>query len=151
MWKIKHYRLGFDLWGLGLFLLIMIPNFVWFTLPAPNDILRAESATPLLDAVAQILQAAMAVTLCAVINTARDTPMRGGYRAGTAACVVLYFAGWAVYYTGFTSAAVGLTLCLAPCGAFLFYSAARGNAPALLAAGGFAVCHLISTVVNFIR
>ena len=150
MGRLNNYRPGFDPWGLGLFLLIMIPNFVWFALPAPNDILRAESATPLLDAAAQILQAAMVVTLCAVINTARDTPMKGGYRAGTAACVVLYFAGWAAYYAGFTGAAVVLTLCLAPCGAFLFHSAGRKNAPALLAAGGFAACHLISTIVNFI-
>ena len=150
MGRLNNYRPGFDPWGLGLFLLIMIPNFVWFALPAPNDILRAESATPLLDAAAQILQAAMVVTLCAVINTARDTPMKGGYRAGTAACVVLYFAGWATYYAGITSAAVVLTLCLAPCGAFLSFALARKNGIALACAGGFAVCHFIFTVVNFI-
>ena len=151
MWKIKHYRLGFDPWGLGLFLLIMIPNFVWFALPAPNDILRAESVTPLLDNLGQIVQIVLAAAMCGVVNSANGGSGKRGLVAGVVLCVVLYFAGWAVYYTGVTSAAVVLTLCLAPCGAFLFHSAARGNAPALLAAGGFAVCHLISTVVNFIR
>ena len=150
MWNLKSYRFGFDPWGLGLFLLIMIPNFIWFAVPAPNDILRGESVTPILDTIAQILQILLAAALCVVVNITRDRPMKRRYPAGLAVCVVLYFAGWAAYYAGITSAAVVLTLCLAPCGAFLFHSAGRKNAPALLAAVGFAACHLISTTVNFI-
>ena len=42
---LKKYRFGFDVQGLLLFIVIMIPNFIWFDLPAPNDILRADSAT----------------------------------------------------------------------------------------------------------
>ena len=150
MWNPKNYRLGFDPWGLGLFLLIMLPNFVWFVRPAPNDILRAESVTPLIDAIAQGFQIIMAAALCAVINVTRDKPMKRGYRAGTVVCVMLYFSGWAAYYAGITNAAVILDLCLAPCGAFLLLALAHKNAPALLAAAGFAACHLIFAVVNFI-
>lgn len=150
MWHIKNYRFGFDPWGLGLFLLIMLPNFIWFSVPAPNDILRGESVTPLLDTIAQIFQIFIAAALCVVVNITRGRPMKRRYLAGVAVCTVLYFTGWAAYYTGLISTAVVLTLCLAPCGAFLFHSAARKNAPALLAAGGFAACHLISTIVNFI-
>lgn len=146
----KNCRFGFDLWGLGLFLLIMLPNFVWFTLPAPNDILRAESVTPLLDAAGQVFQVVLAAALCGVVNSARSGSVKRGLAAGVVLCVALYFTGWAAYYAGLTNAVVILTLCLTPCGAFLFHSAARENAPALLAAGGFAVCHLISTIVNFI-
>lgn len=40
MWNFKNYQLGFDPWGLALFLTIMLPNFVWFAFPAPNDMLR---------------------------------------------------------------------------------------------------------------
>lgn len=29
---ISRYRFGFDFWGLLLFLLVMLPNFIWFTL-----------------------------------------------------------------------------------------------------------------------
>lgn len=32
------YRFGFDFWGLILFLLVMVPNFIWFAVPAPNDV-----------------------------------------------------------------------------------------------------------------
>lgn len=44
---IKKYKIGFDIWGLIIFIIIMIPNFIWFAVPAPNDILRGESITVL--------------------------------------------------------------------------------------------------------
>ncbi|MDE6281459.1 MAG: hypothetical protein K2M15_06680 [Oscillospiraceae bacterium] len=150
MWNRKNYRLGFDHWGLGLFLLIMLPNFIWFAFPAPNDVLRSESATPTVDFVAQVFQIAIAAALCAVVNVTRDKPMKRGYLAGIAACVGLYLAGWAAYYAGIVNAAVILDLCLAPCGAFLIFALGRKNAIALVSAAAFAVGHLIFAVVNFL-
>lgn len=149
MWTLKNYRPGFDPWGLGLFLLIMLPNFIWFAFPSPNDILRAESVTPLLDSAAQVFQAIMAAALCAVVNTARE-PLKRSFRVGTAAWVVLYFAGWAAYYAGIVHTAVILVLCLAPCGAFLSFALGRKNGIALASAGMFAVCHFIFSAANFI-
>lgn len=146
----KHYKIGFDLWGTALFAVMMLPNFIWFALPAPNDILRQESVTPILDSIAQVCQIVMAAALCAVVNSASERPMKRGYRAGTAACVVLYFAGWAAYYAGTASAAVILDLCLAPCGAFLLFALARKNGPALLSAGGFTICHFVFAAANFL-
>ncbi len=150
MWSIKNYRLGFDPWGLGLFLLIMLPNLLWFAFPAPDDILRAQSVTPLADAIAQAFQIALAAALCGVVNGTRSAPAKRRWAAGVLLCAALYFAGWAAYYAGIAGPGVILTLCLAPCGAFLVFALARKNAPALLAAGGFAICHLIFAVVNFI-
>lgn len=150
MWNAKNYRFGFDPWGLALFLLIMLPNFVWFVLPAPNDVLRDESVTPLIDAIAQVFQIIVAASLCAVVNVTRDKPMGRRYLAGAAACVVLYFAGWTAYYAGIVNPAVILTLCMAPCGAFLVFALARKNAPALVSTGIFTLCHFIFATANFI-
>lgn len=150
MWNLKNYKFGFDPWGLGLFLVIMLPNCIWFAVPAPNDILRAESVTPLLDTVGQVFQVVLAAALCGVVNTARSGPVSRGYTAGVILCVLLYFAGWAAYYAGAAGSAVILTLCLAPCGAFLLFSAARRTAPVLIAGAGFTVCHAICAAVNFI-
>lgn len=150
MWDIKNYRFRFDPRGLALFLLVMLPNLVWSAVPAPHDILRRESVTPLLDSIAQVFQITMTAALCAVINATRDRPMKRRDWAGIAACVLLYFAGWIAYYAGIANPAVILTLCLAPCGAFLLLAQARKNAPALLAAGGFTVCHFLFAVINFI-
>ncbi len=51
---LKRYKLCFEIWGLLLFFIIMIPNFIWFAIPAPNDILRAKSITEMVDTVASI-------------------------------------------------------------------------------------------------
>lgn len=150
MWSVSNYKFGFDPWGLGLFLAVMAPNLLWFAVPAPNDILRAESVTPLLDGAAQVFQVILAASLCAVVNTARRRPARRGWMAGAILCALLYFAGWAAYYAGLAGAAVILTLCLAPCGAFLLFALGRKNGPALLAGACFSACHLIFAVVNFI-
>ena len=153
MWNPKNYRMGFDPWGLGLFLLIMLPNFVWFIFPAPNDILRTESITPLIDTIAQVFQIIMVASLCGMVNTARNesimTEVRGipvlffGF-------LFHYYVSWKAYYQGPLNAGVILKLCLEPCGIFLLLALVRKNALALLAAVGFTICHLISTVINFI-
>jgi hypothetical protein len=36
-------NIKFNIYGLLLFIFIMIPNFIWFVVKAPNDILRSES------------------------------------------------------------------------------------------------------------
>ena len=53
---MKKYQFGFGVWGLALFLLIMVPNFIWFAIPAPDDVLRHESVTPFIDTLASIFQ-----------------------------------------------------------------------------------------------
>lgn len=150
MWNFKNHQMGFDFWGLALFLLIMLPNLLWFAFPAPNDVLRSESVTPLADTIAQVFQIIIAAALCVVINTERDRPMKRKYWTSIAACVALYFAGWAAYFAGTASAAVILDLCLAPCMAFLLFALGRKNAPALVSAGAFTVCHLIFAIANFL-
>ena len=54
MFEIRKYKIGFDILGLLLFLIIMIPNFIWFAVPTSNDILRNESITPIIDMLALI-------------------------------------------------------------------------------------------------
>ena len=49
-----RYRFGFDFRGLLLFLLVMLPNFIWLAVPVPNDVLRADSVTPVVDVIASV-------------------------------------------------------------------------------------------------
>lgn len=150
MWNLKNYRFGFDPWGFGLFLLIMLPNLVWFAVPAPNDILRAQSATPLLDSIGQVFQAIMVAALCGVRNIARDKPMKRGFQNGTLLPTLLYIIGWRAYDTGAVGSVVILSLTLAPCAAFLAFSLGRKNGIAVVSAGAFTICHLIFAIVNFL-
>lgn len=150
MWNLRHYKLGFDPWGLALFLIVMLPNFVWLALPAPNDVLRSESVTPLADAISQVFQIVMVTALCAIINVAKDKPMKWRHQIGIIVCIALYFAGWTAYYAGITNSPVILDLCLAPCGAFLLFALARKNIAALISAACFTVCHLIFAIQNYL-
>ena len=65
----KKYKFGFDIWGMIVFLIIMLPNFIWFAVPAPNDILRTESITVIIDAIGSICQVLMIFSLCVFIKS----------------------------------------------------------------------------------
>ncbi len=65
---LKKYKIAFDIWALFLFLLIMLPNFIWLAIPAPNDILRVESATGTIDAITAVCQVLMLACLCFLRN-----------------------------------------------------------------------------------
>lgn len=148
---MKQYRIGFQIGGLILFLLIMLPNFYWFAVPAPHDILRAESVTPALDAAASAAQVLLAAALCVVVNRNRK---RVGIRPlilGAVLCCLLYYAGWVCYYRGVTNAAVILDLCIAPCLAFLFFALDRKNGIAVIPTLVFLACHTLYGIINFIR
>lgn len=147
---MKNYKFTFDLWGLAIFLIIMIPNFIWFALPAPNDILRAESKTPVVDAIGSVCQALFVVALCFVANKNRGR-LRINPKIIVAACFVLiYFAGWGFYYAGITAPSVIICLTLPPCLAFLFFALDRKNYVAVIFIAAFTVCHFIYAMVNFI-
>ena len=147
---LSKYRFGFDVWGLILFLLVMLPNFIWFAVPAPNDVLRSESVTPIIDAIASVCQVLTIACLCFVINKKRSNLRFSPMVIAAVVCVVIYYIGWALYYAGIVNAWVILLLTVPPCLAFILFAADRKNFPAVLFATGFAVCHLIFAIVNFI-
>ena len=150
MFDMRKYKMGFDIWGLLLFLVIMLPNIIWFLTPTPVDILRNPSVTPTVDTVASVLQVIMVAAICVLQNSTCGKPMGRGWRGGIAAAVLFYFAGWGLYYAGVTSTLVIMDLCVVPCVAFLLFSLARKNAAALVAGAGFLLCHMYYGIVNFV-
>lgn len=113
MFNIKNYSLGFDIYGLLLFLVIMLPNFVWFAVPAANDVLRTGSVTPHVDAIASVFQIMLVAALCIVINKHRRVPMRKAAFRGIAILIALYYLGWLLYYVGLISPVIIMGLCIA--------------------------------------
>ncbi len=124
---LKNYRFGFDIWGLLLFVAIMIPNFIWFAIPAPNDILRGDSITGTLDTAASICQVLMIAILCVVANRERKKMGVTPFIVGMFICLALYFISWIIYYLGITNTVVVLGLTVPPCLAFLFFAVDRKN------------------------
>lgn len=146
----KKYGLSFDIWSLLLFLTIMIPNFIWFAVPAPNDILRTESITQTLDAAASICQIITIIILCIFRNRECNKISISPYIISVIICCLLYFTSWIVYYIGIVNAIVILGLTIPPCLAFLFFAIDRENKIAIIPILIFTICHLIYGAVNFI-
>lgn len=147
----KHYRFGFDLWALFLFLAVMIPTIIWAFVPAPNDILRTESSTPTIDTIASILQFIAITCLCVVINKDAGKIWLSPLVILSASSVLIYYASWVIYYCGISAPWIILLMTIPPCLALILYSVDRKNLPATILAIGFAISHLVFAIVNFIR
>lgn len=147
----KNYKFGFDIWGLVLFLGMMIPNFIWFSIPAPNDVLRITSTTPIADAIASFCQVSLIACLTCLINTKRSKLGFSPVVIASIACLLIYYIGWILYYSGITPSWVILLLTLPPCLSFIFFAIDRKNLPAILFGVAFAICHLIFAIENFIK
>ena len=147
---LKKYRFGFDVWALVLFFIIMMPNFIWFAVPAPNDILRGESITKTVDEIASICQVLMVMSLCIFIRQDRKKISITRFIMTTVICCLLYFLCWILYYFGVTNAVFILGLTIFPCLAFLFFAIDRKNMIAVIPILIFMVCHLIYGMVNYI-
>ncbi|MBO5424345.1 MAG: hypothetical protein J6A25_02405 [Lachnospiraceae bacterium] len=147
---LKKYKMGFDIWALVVFLIIMIPNFIWSAVPAPDDILRTESATKVIDTIGSIFQVLMIFTLCVFINPERNKLSFTKTIIAMICCIVIYFCSWVFYYLGVTNGLVILGLTIPPCVAFLFFAVDRKNYISVIPIAIFTVCHIIFGVVNFI-
>ena len=147
---LKKYKMGFDIWGLVLFLIIMIPNFIWSAVPAPDDILRTESTTKVIDTIGSIFQVLMIFTLCVFINPKRKKLSFTKTIIAMICCCVIYYCCWVFYYLGVTNWLVIMGLTIPPCMAFLFFAIDRKNYISVVPIAIFTVCHVIFGVVNFI-
>lgn len=147
---LKNYKFSFNADGLLLFLIVMIPNFIWFAIPAPNDVLRLNSITETIDMIASVCQVLMMTALCVIRNKESKKVCVTPFIIVAAGCCLLYFISWIVYYAGIINAIVILGLTVLPCLAFLFFSIDRKNGVAIVPILVFMICHLIYGVVNFI-
>ena len=147
---LKKYKMSFEIWGLLLFLIVMLPNFIWFAIPAPNDILRTNSITETIDTVASVCQVLIVAALCIFRNREASKLCVTPLVIISAGCCLLYFISWIFYYAGIVNAGVILGLTIPPCLAFLFFAIDRKNGIAMIPISIFTICHLIYGVVNFI-
>ena len=145
----KKYKIKFDLFGLIAFLLVMIPNIVWFFVPAHNDVLRKiKTSTEILDLVAKICQVFIAFCFTFIV-------IRSGYKKRLPIFIIsffifliLYYLCWIIYYIGANAFTVmGLTIL--PCFAFVCLSFYKNNMIALVPVLIFTVCHFVYALSNF--
>ena len=138
------------MWGLLLFLIIMLPNFIWFAVPAPNDILRADSITPTVDAIGSFCQIFFIIALCILQRKSTPKIQVNPLIIMIMVSVLLYFTGWIFYYIGVTNPLIILLLTIPPCSAFIFLAIDKKNGIALIPAIGFTICHITYAIINYI-
>ena len=51
---LREHKLHFELRGLLTFFAAMLPNLIWFAVPAPDDKLRTDSITGVIDGVGSV-------------------------------------------------------------------------------------------------
>lgn len=148
--KLSEHKFGFDIWAAVLFLIIMLPNIIWFFVPAPRDILRNQSKTEILDIFATVFQVLTLATLCAIKNsTAKKLRFSPCIILCAVSCLAYYIA-WVMYYCGIANGGVFVCLCIFPCAAFILYAVDRKNLIAIIPITVFAVLHFTSTAINFL-
>lgn len=128
----------------------MVPNFIWFAVPAGYDILRCDSVTPVIDMIASFIQVLMLAALCIIKNEAYQAGMNKKWIISIIVTVFVYYVSWCLYYFQITSAVVILILCIVPCITFIVYSLGKRNGVALILALLFMICHMIYALENFI-
>ncbi|MEE1218966.1 MAG: hypothetical protein U0L20_03485 [Ruminococcus sp.] len=149
--KLKNYTFRFYFLGLIVFMLVMLPNIIWFAVPADNDILREASKTELLDTVASVFQMLTAVGLCTFVNiTASKLSVKNPTIILSIISLVSYYALWILYYSCIRNPFVFIGLCLFPCLTFIFFELDRKNYIALILTVVFTVLHLLFGVINFV-
>lgn len=147
---LKRYRWGFERWALLIVALIMLPNIIWAWTPAPHDVLRSESLTPVTDMIAGAAQAVTIAALLLLRHERRPQTVRSGFCAASELCVLGYWLAWTLYYQGVMATVVILMMTVLPCAALLLFSLDRRNLLAFAAGSVFTVCHFIFALVNFI-
>lgn len=145
----NRYRLGLDGVGLGLFLLIMIPNMIWTIAPPAVDLLRLPSVTPRLDLAASGAQVVFVAALC-LVKKRQSVPLHPGLSAGIGGCVLGYYAAWGCYYGSVRYPVLFLSMCALPCLALLLYAVAKRNYAALAPGIIFSALHGIYGICNFL-
>lgn len=147
---MKNYMFCFNIWGLVLFLIIMLPNFIWFAIPAPNDILRTDSVTPTVDAIGSFCQIFFIIALCILQRKSTPKIQVNPLIIMVIVSVLLYFTGWIFHYIGVTNPLIILLLTIPPCSAFIILAIDRKNGIALIPAICFTICHITYAVINYI-
>ncbi len=147
---LKKYTMGFEGWAVALFAAIMLPNILWAYIPAPNDVLRAESITPVTDGIGSFYQVLMVFCLVCIRRTDHRPTTLNRLLLGCIGCVLLYWAAWGCYYAGITYPAILLCMTLVPCAAFILFAQERRNGIALVPAAVFTLCHLYFCIRNFL-
>lgn len=147
-----HYQFGFSLKGLFVYLLQLLPNIIWISMPPANNVLaNNSSAYPILDAAEHVFGMVTVALLILLISKDSGENKEASLYIGLAAlCMVGYYVSWVLYYLGVVSPwlLVG-GLALLPPLYFVFAALWLRNYVAIIPCVIFGIMHVAITYSNY--
>ena len=140
----KDYKWGFDLLGVLLFALVMLPNIVYWCIPDFTG-LDGNQIAAIIGYPFEALGVAAMIFLVRKEQKKFAFLSLGGLL--TWLFLLLYYIAWIFYFCDFYNVAVVLFLTAAPCAALLGFQAERKNYIAMVPTGVFALVHLIGVLM----
>lgn len=148
---IKRYEIGFDKWGVILFLAVILPFLVWEMEPIDNDILDLPSITPVLDKFIIAFQIISVGSFLMFRNIDGRKPIKKSRKIAIGITFALYYIGWILYFTGCTrTITVLLMITLMPIVTLLLFSSARKNYLAYCTLLVFLIFIISFVIINFL-
>jgi len=146
---LKAYRVGFDLWAIVLFAIIMLPNIIARCIPEFQAGLNTDTGA--LEISATVFQVLFVVLL---VFIERKGEQRLNFRSPLVSvcglAVLAYYIAWIFFFCFFLNAAVYLSLAIFPSAAFLVFEVERKNWFAFVPTSVFAILHLVSSCIAFL-
>ena len=140
----KNYKWGADLLGILLIALILLPNIVYWCIPAFTGL----GGNRALSIVGYVFQALGIAATVALVNKQRK-PFTffslGGMLTWT--FLLIDYAAWIFYFCSFYNIAVALFLTVAPCVSLIAFQADRKNYIAVVPTGVFALLHFVAVLL----
>lgn len=131
--------------------IVMLMKYrVGFDVPAPNDVLRVESFTPIIDGIGSVSQVVFIATICILKRKDVDKIRFSKLLNLSLARVAIYFMGWIQYYSGIVNPIVIILLTISPCMEFILYPVDRKNVIATIPTVIFTAWHVTYGIVNYI-
>ena len=146
---LEQYKIGLDFWALVLFALIMLPNIVYWCIPAFSD-LDVNSATDTAARVFQVIGVALLLFLVQKPQEKKQAsekkPFFDSLFMMVTLLLLLYYAAWIIYFCGTLNVAILLFLAGCPCIALALFALERRNFFALVPLIVFSVLHIVATL-----
>lgn len=138
---------GFSWKGLLTFLLMMIPNLVYFLLPNPNVPGTGMSNHLILDILEHASQAIFLCLLLFLVSK-QSSPLVSPYTVCIAILLLAYYALWIFYFAGGNSLPPLLGMAVLPVAYFILAEIWLHNLPALVPTAVFGAVHILITYMD---
>ena len=147
----NNYEMGFSIYGIIIYLLLMLPNIVWQIFPPINNLLLIDTVSyPILDIFEWIFRILIILFLIFLINKDK-TKNKTSYIGVAIAFLAIYYITWLLYYFGIVNPwIIILGMGITPVFYFSFAGLWLRNYLLLIPSLIFGIVHMIISILSYL-